>query len=325
MKHGEMGESVADADEEVTDPGIARHSGYQGLPDIARQAVDGAIGLLLAEVRSTMIAAEDELGAEIAQVHLTGGGSRIDELWDYLAADLGVPVRRATAPDAEGVPGSYALTHALAMGAVARNPARTIDFRRGDLAFRGGTDMLRMVVTYGTALVGFFGVAALAMFFLQWRSLGAEHDGVTEQLRELVVQTFPEVPPGSIDDAGMALQLMRDFTEEARQHLEFLGEDAGVPPTVDTLYELTRAFPAHPEVTVQVKDLSITPNTITFNAQTNGYAASSAVEEALQENPRFKYASKGTETRLTDGDVKFPITIALDVEEGEDVDVEEEG
>ena len=73
---------------------------------------------------------------------------------------------------------------------------------------------------------------------------------------------------------------------------------------------------------------TITPTTVTFNAETDGYAASSAVEEALQKHDRFKGASKGQEKRLANGRVKFPITIELDAAEavdGEGDDAVEEG
>ena len=50
-------------DGEVTDPGVRSSSGYAQLSDPARKAMDGAIGLLLAELRSTLLRAEDSLRA----------------------------------------------------------------------------------------------------------------------------------------------------------------------------------------------------------------------------------------------------------------------
>jgi hypothetical protein len=118
---------------------------------------------------------------------------------------------------------------------------------------------------------------------------------------------------------------MRDSTEDAVTRAEVLGEGAGgVPPTVDVVYQLHEAFPPAEENTVIVSDLTITPETITFNAETDGYAASSAVEEALQKVDRFKNTEKGQEKRLANGRVKFPITIALDAGDA-DEDVETDG
>ena len=309
-KHG----TWVDPDDERTDPGRPRGSGYARLPAVARHAMDGALGLLLAEVRSTLIKAEDQLGAEVVEVRLTGGGAAVDELWDYIAEDLGVTVRRLQDPDGEKVPGTFALCHALAMQA-ARKSGRVTDLRVGELAFRGRGDLMRASITYGAAGLAFFAVAAIVMFAVQYRSLSAELDATQEAIRDLVVATLPDVPPGMVTDGVIAVQLMRDSTEEAVMRAEVLGDRAGgVPPTVDLLYQLHEAFPPPDEVTVTVSDLTITPSTVTFNAQTDGYAASAKVEESLQANERFRTASKGQEQRLANGTVKFPITIALDAE-----------
>jgi hypothetical protein len=89
------------------------------------------------------------------------------------------------------------------------------------------------------------------------------------------------------------------------------GGSVGIPPTIDALYALTKAFPPHPDVTVELSDLVITPTSISFNAETDGYASSAEVEKRLTATPRFKAALKGQEQKLNNGRVRFPITIPL--------------
>ncbi|MFT4625040.1 MAG: Tfp pilus assembly PilM family ATPase [Myxococcota bacterium] len=315
-KHGEW----TGLDDDRTDPGLKRGSGYATLPAVGRHAMDGAIGLLLAEVRSTLIKCEDLFGAEVSEIRLTGGSAAIDELWDYFAEDLGVTVRRVQDPDGEKVPGQFALCHALAMQA-ANSDGKVADLRVGDLTYRGRGDIARAAVSYGAAGLLFFAVAAVVMFAVQYRSLSAELEATQAAVQDLVAATFPDVPPGIITDGGTAVQLMRDSTEEAVLRAEVLGDrQGGVPPTIDIIYQLHKAFPPPDEITVKVSDLTITPSTVTFNAETDGYAASSAVEEALQKHVRFRTASKGQEQRMANGRVKFPITIALDAEVDEDAE-----
>jgi hypothetical protein len=109
---------------------------------------------------------------------------------------------------------------------------------------------------------------------------------------------------------------MAEFTQDAVQRAEVLGDGSvGIPPTIDTLYRLTKAFPPHPDVTVELSDLTISSESISFNAETDGYGSSSQVEEALKRSPDFRTATKGQEQRLANGRVRFPITIPLGVEE----------
>lgn len=310
LKHGQQHADLP-PDEEVTDPGVRRHSGYSALPAEARQAVDGAVGLLLAEVRSALIKAEDTLEGEVVEVRVCGGSARIDELWDYLAADLGVPVGRATDPRGEPSPGAFAVTQALAVASVASGSGPA-DLRVGALAYRGRTDVLRAALGYGVVFAGFFTAALVVMFAVQYQSLRTEQSETEEAVRQIVTRAFPEVPPGSLQTMSAAVAVMREFTQDAVQRAEVLGAGStGIPPTVDTLYHVTKAFPEHPTVTVELSDLTITPQSISFNAETDTYAAAAMVEESLKKDPRFANASKGQDQKLANQRIRFPVTIPL--------------
>src|SRR5690606_25000872 len=114
----------------------AAGSGYASLPAEARAAVDAAMALLLAEVRSTLIEAEDRLGVGIDDLRLSGGSARMRELAARLAEDLGVPVRPAADPDGEVVPLGFHLSHALAMRAADQSRRPALDLPTGALQLR---------------------------------------------------------------------------------------------------------------------------------------------------------------------------------------------
>ncbi len=304
FKHGS-----AVVDEDVTDPGQPRHSGYGRLPPAARAAVDAAIGLLLAEVRSTLIKAEDTLGAEVLEVRLCGGSSKIDELWDYFAKDLGVVVRPAKDPMGQPCPPAFALCQALA--GVSIQGVTAVDLRVGKLSYRGGGDSLKTFLGYGaTFLVAFFLVAPPLTLY-RYGSMAWEQRQADAEIREIFIATFPEIPPATVERTSTAEALMREQTADMVSRAEMLGSSTTVPPTLDLVYELTAAFPDPSEVDVTVKDLSITKETLTFNAETMGFSGSAAVEEKLRAHPRFSAVEKGQETKQSNGIVKFPITIDL--------------
>lgn len=318
----ESAEAVEATEGDEPKPEKKTGSGYKTLPPPARAAIDGAIGLMLAEIRSTLIKVEDALDLSVEEVRITGGGAKMPELWDYIAGDLGVSVRRCIDPDGEAVPVGFQLSHALAMHAAGQTRSPAIDLRVGDLEYRGGTDLLRAALVYGSSGVAFFTLAAVVMFAIQFRSLVVEQRAADEQIRTIVTETFPEVPPGTVTDGETAVALARGLRDDAVQRAAILSRGGGgIPPTIDTLATLTDAFPDHPTVKVEVEQLTITPTQISFEAETDGYASSARVEEDLQGHPRFGQATKGQETKLSNGRVKFPITIPL----GEVVETPEEG
>lgn len=317
LKHGGPAGLVTE-DEAITDVGngTRRRSGYAALPPEARQKVDAAVGLLLAEIRSTLIKAEDQLGGEVVEVRVCGGSAQMDELLDYLHADLGVPVHELSDARGRPLPGIFAVTHGLAIAT--SGPSNPVDLRVGALAFKGRTDFLRSALGYGIAGAFLFSLALTLLFAIRYRGLVVELHETEGAVREIVATAFPEVPPNLLDTMDQASAVMAQNTADAVQRAAILGDGSnGVPPTLDALYQLTQAFPPHPDVVVELSDLTITKQSIAFNAEAEGgYASSAMVETKLKENPRFHGATKGQETRLASGAVRFPITIPLDGAEG---------
>ncbi len=313
LKHGDR--AAPGDDEEVTDPASGRRSGYAALPPEAKAKVDEAFGLLLAEIRSTLIKAEDTLQAEVAEVRLTGGSSRIEALREFLATDLGVPVRPADPPRGDPIPPEFAVAYALAMTTAAGAAGLPADLRVGPLAFRGKVDVLKSALGYGFVGCVLFAAAVTVVTLFQYRSLLVEQREAEAAVREIVQAAFPETPPSLLETMDSARAVMAGNTEDAVQRAEVLGQGSAVPPTIDALYQLTMSFPPHPDVVVELSELTITRTSLTFTAEApNGYAASSAVEAKLRENPRYKGLQKGDEQKLANGAVRFPITIPLDAE-----------
>lgn len=307
LKHGAW-----PADEEPTESGLDGARGLAGLPPQAQAAVDAVFGLLLAEVRTTLIDAEDTQGVDIQRVLLTGGGARLEPLADYLGRDLGLPVERVVDRDGAEVPGEHAA--ALGLARLLAEGGRAIDLRVGPLAYKGGVNVLRAVVTYGAAGVAFFLLASLVVFAVQFKGLMDQQNEVDARIRSIVLGAFPDTNAELLANSGDAALLMQGLVENEERRADKIAGSSRVPPTIDLLYKLTTAFPPHPQVTVDVGDLTIRRGAITFTAETDGYESAAAVESALQAVPEFEAATKGEERRRGTN-VEFSMTIPLVAED----------
>lgn len=288
------------------------------LPPAAREAAESQMGLLLAEVRTTLIAVEDERGLEVQRVLLTGGGARLDPLASYLAEDLGLSLQRIHDAEQVAVDPAFAAAYGLNMVQAHGAPKDAlVQLRTGEFSYKGGVNVLRAVAVYGSAALAFFLVAVLVVFAVQYRNLSAEQAHLEERIESIVTETFPDVSAGQVQNSTTALAIMSERTQLTVQRADILAS-ASRPPTMHTLYELTEAFPPPEQVTVTVEDLTITPTTITFNAETDGYASAARVEEALQGHPRFSEAAKSGDRKIRD-QVEFNVSIPL----GENAEGEE--
>jgi general secretion pathway protein L len=285
-------------------------SGWDLLPAAARLAADEVMGLLLAEVRSTLVGAEDDLGLDITELRLVGGGSRLGPLGAYLASDLGIPVVRPPSALGGAVSPVYALADTLAARVSGKTKGVEVDLRSGDLAYRGGVDVLRATVLYGGGGFVAFMLAALVVFGVRYRALDGELDEVEARIRDTVVAAIPSMDPSMVRDSTIATSILRQEMDDAKVRAQVLGSSSGVPPTVALLADLTKAFPPPDKITVDVTELTITPTAVTFTAETDSYASADAVEASLQASERFKSAAKGQERQSRER-VSFPVTIPL--------------
>ena len=301
IKHGLVQEA------ESTDPGIGRQG--DPLSATARVAVDQEMGVLLAEIRTTLINAEDALEVEIDSVLLTGGGARLYPFEDYLTKDLGVQVTAIADRDGDPVPGEFAMAGAMSQYLAGSSRGKPIDLRVDDLAFKGGVDILRASFTLVSSLGAFLSIAAIVLFAVHYRSLGVEQGELEAKIIDLVVTTELDGVNASVVNTTNAESLMLAGVKAEKEKAAKMGIQPR-PPTVDRLLQLTKAFPAPKAVTVDVSNMTITPGLVTFDAETDGYASSAKVEASLKKNECFGETTIQDKGK-TRNKVKFAVTIPI--------------
>ncbi len=307
----EISEVVVQADDqtnEVTDA--------HGRPDGA--LLREALTPLLSEVRSSLVAFEDAHGVEVQSVVLTGGTAQLGGLREWIAAILGVPVRRAqvgepgTQADEEPI---FAIAHALATKA-AGGKGRSLDFRLGEFAFRGDLAFMGTLIKAGA-------IAAAALMLLGvgwsgWRyiSVSSQLAAVNERIGATVIESFPDISADRVKEPSTALAIMQERTTETTTRVEVLGAIiAEEPPTLAMISEISSSVPPPEAAPIDVQELSISPTNIVIKAETSGFEAAATIESSLKQSKQLKQAQKGDEQKKRDK-VRFTITIPLETEGG---------
>ena len=300
-------------EEELTEPGSLKQKGAE-VPERLRDALRP----LMAHLRATLIAMEDELGVGIDEVLLCGGGGSLGGLPAVLAEDLGVPVRRvdvSVEADDLGDAGRFALAHALALRAAGVTGGQELQFRKDEFAYKGDLATMRTVLGFGAVAALMFCVVGTGLFGFRYVQYQAQIAEVEAEIAAVVTETFPEVSAERASDASMAKAIMLEKTSETVEKVDALGATVGgEPPTLTVLRDLSKALPPATEASINVSDLTITSTGVDFKAETSGYEAAATIESALKEEPRFANAKKANETKVGDG-IKFEMSIPFDEEE----------
>ena len=306
--------AVVEDDEEwdaQTQPGMLVQKGTGQVDAILKAALQP----LFAQLRATLIAAEDELGSGIDEVLITGGTASLEGLAQLLAEDLGVPVRRVdVSPEADdlGDPGRFALAHALALRAAGMTGGQELQFRHGEFAYKGDIAVLRTALGFGLVAALMFCVVGTALFGVRFVQYQAEIGQVEDEIAASLLEAFPEVSEDKANDPTMARAIMLEKTTEVVEKVDALGATVGgEPPTLVTLKEISEALPKADEAKVDVKELTISNTGVSMKAETTGYEAAASIEAGLRDNERFKAAKKADEKKLGDG-ISFSLSIPFE-------------
>jgi Tfp pilus assembly PilM family ATPase len=267
-----------------------------------------AVDAWIADVRAELIALEDESGLGIDELLTCGGGSRLGGLEGRLAQAVGVGVRQVIVPDGHGP--EFAL--ALALVRVAANEREATDLRVGDLAYHGHAELLWRATT-ATVLGGaFFLVAALALFSFQLMEANGKLDEVDAAIVSAVTTAVPGTASSRIEgQPTMALAILQESVAATQARIDALGSTiSGVPPTLDLLRQVSASVPASPEARIDVKELNIAEEAISFKAETDSYESAARIESGLQRVAIFAGAKKSEEKKVGEF-VTFTLNIPL--------------
>lgn len=286
--------------------------GHAGSP---QHALVRALEPVLAELRATLIALEDELGLGIDEVLLTGGTGELQGLAGVLREDLGVPVRRVSlgpVADNAGDPGRFALAHILGLKAAGTTGGRELSFRSGDFAFGGDLALVRNVVAFGLIALLMFSVVGTGLYVMRSVQYSRQIAAAQAGIGESVLAVFPDAPKDKLDSPKTALSIMTERVGEVTSRGEALSAAvSGEPPVLTVWKQLADAMPPGSGAKVDVTELTIGVAGISGKVETTSYEAAGEIEKSLQREPRFAGARKSNETKTGDV-VRFDLSISLE-------------
>ncbi len=295
-------------DEETTSP-----RSLAGL-EPPQRALEESVRAWSLELRTALVALEDLYGVGVDELLLAGGGSQLNGLGAYLSAMLGVPARAVVVPG--GHPPSFALAAAAARAGAGE--VKIADLRIGEFVHQGAAQRLWTLVTWGGGALALGVVAAVVLFAVQLSDAYGRVDELDQQIKDTVTQTFPDVPAVNVTSPSQALAIMQERTTETSRRVEALGSTVGgLPPTLELLKQISAGVPAPTEARIDVRELTISSDSIVMKAETDSYETAAKIEESLKRQSGFSGAKKGEEKKV--GEVlQFTMTIPLGEAEAEE-------
>jgi Tfp pilus assembly PilM family ATPase len=285
------------------------------------EIIRGALAPLIASLRTSLIGYEDTSGHDIDRIRLTGGTSNLSQVTTLFKAEFGVSVSLLAGETGGGAtPNIHVLSALLADRAAGTGSGTALELRTGEFKYRGDMANRRMLFYAGAAAVVISVIGGLGYFSYQYNATQQRLAALDTQIADTVSSVYGDGMEGLIfetpDDALLAIQ---ERTQSTTDRIALLGSIVdGSPPVVSTLTQLSNAMPEPSTARIDVRELNLSRQNISFKAETDGYDAAANIEASLAAHQRFKRAKKGDEKKTRTG-IQFTVSIPLgEAEPGEE-------
>ena len=299
---------------------VASLRGYQDDPEVGKmvRAVQEATLPLVALLRTTLVAFEEERDLEVDAVYVCGGGSQLRGLNDHLQQELGLPVSSLPLPPAPGdVPEptpEYAMAYALALRGLSAGKNEQVDFRIGEFAYRRNIQRVQRIGGVAVALVVLLVILGMGVSVFNAIRLQARDVMLLGDVRSAVKESFPDVADSALVTTGSAVTIMQGEMDSMREMIEQI-DPANQTTAFDNLRDLSKAIPK--DTKIDVNYLEIAAESIQIKAVTDKFETVDNIEAALQRNSQFAETYAHNKDKARDGTTKFELTIPMGVAEEE--------
>lgn len=275
------------------------------------EVVEEAARPLVALLRTSLIAFEDEYGQEVDRIYVCGGGSELRGFNGFLAEDLGVEIEDLPLPATGNGPeagAEHAMALALALRGLASGKPQQVDFRIGRFAYRRDIQRMQRVAAVAVVLVLILAIGGLGLSIFKAVRLQARDLALMTEIRGTVKQTFPDVSDSALVTSSAAISVFTAEMDSMTAKMALI-DPANQTTAFDRLRELSKAIPKDHKI--DVDNLEITPEAIKLRANTDKFETVDKIEAACKSHDGFDQCAAHDKVKGREGSTRFELTIPL--------------
>ncbi len=275
------------------------------------EVVQEATRPLLALLRTSLIAFEDEYGQEVDRVYVCGGGSELRGFNGFLSDDLGVEVQDIPLPASGNGPeagAEHAMALALALRGLASGKPQQVDFRIGRFAYRRDIQRMQRVAAVAVALVLILAIGGLGVSIFKGVRLKTRDAALMAEIKGTVKKTFPEVSDSALTSSSNAVSVFTAEMDSMNAKMALI-DPANQVTAFDRLKELSKAIPKDHKI--DVDNLEITAEAIKLRANTDKFETVDKIEAACRSHDGFEQCAAHDKVKGREGSTRFELTIPL--------------
>jgi len=286
------------------------------------EAIKGVVDEFLLHLRQTIFTFKETENAPVEGIYLCGGTSRLPGIDRYISDVLKMNVTYLSCTDFHftnidrGDAHRHVIPQALALalkGVAGGGP--DINLRKGEFAFKGDVEQLGGNVKKVGLVVGLIIFLALINFTAKYYLVKNQVDKLNDDVVAIVSQALPGTQKRLLSSTNAALALIKSRDAEVGERINQLDAMTGMSP-LDILAEVSRALPPRDKFKIEVSDINIIEDRVTFSGIVDDFKGVDTAKQAFEQSARFTNVSTGNVSKGVKGEVKFKLSMDI-VREGQ--------
>lgn len=282
---------------------------------ILSEVIKKGLSPLVNELRQTLHAFEIQYDEPVSRIYLSGGGTLLHNIDQYLSEELGITIEFITPPQEElqRLPEdrgriSIFLT---AIGLVLRGrPGRKaigLNFRKGEYFHKKETKEIRGKLIYmGIALLVLI-ILAGTDFYMRYHYRVIRYRDIKSGIRKLYIETFPGAK-NIVDE----VQQLKSAVEELKKKVVALGGGKEGISSIALLKAISEKIPE--DIKVNIDDFLLDKSRIRIQGDTASFENVERIKRELEKIPFFKNVVVG-DAKLAADQKRVKFRIIADISE----------
>ena len=313
--------SLEEAEKGKIENGFVITSDTHASPDQIKfsDCIKTAMDPLISQMNQTFHAIRSKDQGIIRKIFLTGGGSLLQNMWQYLSEELGMEVEilkplnmleSNTTPVTDENNAKCSMPLALALGGIGRRQTEQFNFRKDEFATTPAgrvSKEMKHPLHLGLLLVLVLFMGISAQYFI----LKSTASAIDRQM-ESITQKFPvKVPQNLLSSAqGLRSYLEKKAREQTEKIKALGGEKNEILTSLQTLQEISTIIPK--QVLFDVREFALVDRRINIKAISDSFNSIDNIERGFKNNKNFAKVSKGEISTAPDG-VHKDFTLSLEI------------
>ncbi|OGP13521.1 MAG: hypothetical protein A3I75_03195 [Deltaproteobacteria bacterium RIFCSPLOWO2_02_FULL_50_16] len=282
---------------------------------------------LCIEIKQTMLSFQEK-NSEVPQaLFLCGGTSRLNGIDVYLSAQLRKNISYLDALDfafnrlAESDWCRPIIPNALALAyrGVSSKYLPDIQFRRGDFAYQGDVDELTQIGKE----VGIVGVVTIGVVIatlgLNYFMLSGKVDKIGKRVASVASEVLPGTSKNTLSSPSSVISMLSGRILTLKEKKGQIEEQTNIL-VLDVIKTISEIVPPKDQISMDVEEVNIAGTRLNVKGRTKSFEEVDRIKTAMMNSKLFKDVSSGNIRKGVQDEVKFDLSMEIQVSGSEGAD-----